>query len=195
MTKWFCCHDRVGSTETTPFLDTLKRSVFECSPMGGPKGGVRGLPYICKIRNFAAATSKMTNQACTRRRSRLNQVAVLMCIPAVFCSIPKVLGDCGGDNVQSKSQLRRCVSLSSCMNQDAQNLNSIGCKRRIPVYSPVHSPPTELAHDQQPLSRECKPRNSNIDLNYLHLALQERRECPTEVYTKIQTQLYPGMRF
>jgi hypothetical protein len=169
--------------------------------MGGPKGGVRGLTiFEIKIqsqtmtRNFAAATSKMTNQARARRRSKLNRVAVLMCIPAVFCSIPKVLGECGGDNVPSKSQLRRCVSLSSCMNQEAQNLNSIGCKRRIPVYSPVHSPPTELAHDQ-PHSRECKPRNSNIDLNYLHLALQERREGPTEVYTKIQTQLYPGMRF
>jgi hypothetical protein len=138
-------------------------------------------------RNFAAVLSKMTNPARARRRSKLNRVAVLMCIPAVFCSMPKVLGDCGGDNVSSKSQLRRCVSLASCMNQEAQNLNSIGCKRRIPVYSPVHSTPTELAHDQ-PLSRECKPRNSKIDLKYLHLAilaLQERREGKSEVYTRI----------
>ena len=129
-----------------------------------------------------------------RRRSQLKRVAMLICIPAVLCSLPKVLGNCGGDNVPSKLQLRRCVSLSSCMNQEAKDLNSLGRNRRIPVYSPVHSPPNELAQSK-PLSRECNTRNSNIDANYLHLALQEHRASPTEVYTKIQTQLYPQMRF
>jgi hypothetical protein len=129
-----------------------------------------------------------------RRRSQLRRVIVWICIPAVLCSLPKVLGDCGGDNVPPKSQLRRCVSLSSCMNQDAKNLNSIGCNKCIPVYSPVHSPPNELAQGK-PLSRECNTRYSTIDTSYLHLALQERRASPTEVYTKIQTQLYPQMRF
>ncbi len=87
------------------------------------------------------------------------------------------------------------VSLSSCMNHNAKNLDSIGYNRRIPVYSPVHSPPTELAQDR-PQGRESKPRNSNVDSRYsLRRAIQERHEDPTEVYTKIQTQLYPQMRF
>ena len=138
--------------------------------------------------------SRRPAHTCTRHRSQLKRVAVWVCIPAVLCSLPEVRGDCGGDDFSHKSQLRRCVSLSSCMDQDAKNLNSIGYNRRIPVYSPVHSPPTELAQDM-PLSRESKPRTSKIDLSYLHLALQEHRAFPTEIYTKIQTQLFPQMPF
>ncbi len=80
------------------------------------------------------------------------------------------------------------------MNKDAKNLDAVGCERRIPIYSPVHSPPNELAQGK-PLSRESEPRHSNLDTSYLHLALQEHNEGPAEVYTMIQTQLYPQMRF
>ncbi len=135
------------------------------------------------------------NSSAVPSRSQLNRVAVLICIPAVFCSLSGVLGNHDGNNIKPPMQLRRCVSLSSCMNHNSKSLDSIGYNRRIAVYSPVHSPPTELVQNR-PQWRESKPRHSNIDSsNSLHRAIQERREDPTEVFTKIQTQLYPHMRF
>jgi hypothetical protein len=80
------------------------------------------------------------------------------------------------------------------MNRDAQNLNAVGYNKKIPLYSPVHSPPTELAQGKR-TCLESNPRKTTIDSSYLHLALQEHRESPSEIYTKIQTQLYPQMRF
>jgi hypothetical protein len=143
---------------------------------------------------LAAVPSRRLAHARTRRIAQLKRVAMLICIPAVFCSLPGVLGNHDGNNIQTPLQLRRCVSLSSCMNHNAKELDSIGCKRRIPIYSPVHSPPTELAHDR-PQCLGTKPRTSNLDSRYIHLVPQERRDDPTIVYTQIQTQLYPQIRF
>ena len=136
--------------------------------------------------------------ACTRKSSTLKRVAILIFISVVLCTQQEVLGNDDRDNfpskLESKSKLRRCVSLPTRMNQDAKELNSIGCSRRLPVYNPVHSPPNELALDKRQ-SRKCKPRNSNTETNYINLAAQESHASPTEIYTMIQTQLYPQMRF
>jgi hypothetical protein len=147
--------------------------------------------------NCTAFLSRRPPHAFARSRSQLKRMTVLICIPVVLCNLPKVLGSFEGGNIQSKSQLRRSVSLPSCMNHHVKNLESIKCNRHIPIYSPVHSPPTELDQEKKP-SREFKPQNFNIDISILHRAAQERREglnYPTEVYTKIQTQLYPQMHF
>jgi hypothetical protein len=113
----------------------------------------------------------------------------------VFCSLPEVLGNYGGDNIQPKWQLTRCVSLPSRLNHAAMNIDTFGYTRRISVYSPVHSPPTELSQDKQRRCGQLQIRDSNIDGSHLRQATQEHREHPIEVYTKIQTQLYPQMRF
>jgi hypothetical protein len=155
--------------------------------------------------NRTAFLSRRPAHTCRRIGLPHKRLMFLICVPAVLCSLPKEVGNFERGNIQSKVlskfQLRRSISLPSCMNQHAKSLNSVNYNIRIPIYSPVHSPPTEFAQGEKGRcdnSKEPKPRNINKDTSRPHLAAQQSCEgpsCPTEVFTKIQTQLYPQMHF
>ena len=89
----------------------------------------------------------------------------------------------------SQPILKRCVSLSSGMDLGGRLFDPSGYTKRASVYSPAHSPPPELAQKDGGMGLEKRPVRSDEDYS-------TRQYHPTaEVYTKIQTQLYPQMRF
>ena len=135
---------------------------------------------------------KRRSFACYPRRLYQIQVAAafLICSSVVVCSRNDVTN-------QQKAvpapqlRLRRCISLASEM-----ALSNGPTSRRTTVYSPAHSPLPELAN-RVPRSGALTqfnpqpyPQNSEIPGDP-----GEAHESHQQVYTRIQTQLYPHLQF
>uniref|UniRef100_A0A7S0QGB2 Uncharacterized protein n=1 Tax=Cryptomonas curvata TaxID=233186 RepID=A0A7S0QGB2_9CRYP len=94
---------------------------------------------------------------------------------------------------QPEFQLKRCISLSSDMNQggQAQQSSLLGVSRPRPIYSPAHSPPPELT--------KIKRNGASIRIDNNVQPLLPNMVQPTisdqHVYTQLQTQLFPQMKF
>jgi hypothetical protein len=93
---------------------------------------------------------------------------------------------------QQDVYLKRCISLSSDMNQGGQESSLLGLCRPRPIYSPAHSPPPELS----------KTKRDDKNARFDHLAQQLPPNKPQaafpeqiHVYTQLQTQLFPQMKF
>ena len=123
-------------------------------------------------------------------RSLLPPKQMVVFISVVLCSLPKALGNCEGGTVP----LRRCVSFPSCMKHEAKNLDPSGQNRRNSIYSPVHSQPNEPVKQLRNNQAHGNPMDSS-DLRQTAQNPVNHGANPTEVYTKIQTQLYPHMHF
>jgi hypothetical protein len=98
------------------------------------------------------------------------------------------------DDQQPEFQLKRCVSLSSDMNQggQAQEPSLPGVCRPRPIYSPAHSPPPELAK-----VTHRNRANDRLDHNTQPLlpSAVQANNSEQHVYTQLQTQLFPQMKF
>jgi hypothetical protein len=99
------------------------------------------------------------------------------------------------EDQQPESQLKRCISLSSDMNQggQAQEPSSLGVCRPRPIYSPAHSPPPELARNKRNGTNARFEQSAQPLLPSIAQATPFSEE--QHVYTQLQTQLFPQMKF
>ena len=120
------------------------------------------------------------------RRQQLVAAEISLCFLLLVMGQALGIGEYSRD-IRGQPPLRRCVSLSSGIDQGARFKDVTGCIRRPTIYSPAHSPPPEPASKSRYGPHAPQLRGSGIvyDLSYQ----------PVEVYTKIQTQLFPQMNF
>ena len=91
-------------------------------------------------------------------------------------------------DLQARLQLRRCVSLSSNMDSGEQ-LQHLRNTAECSAYFPAHPPVTPDARSEP----VCTRRRHLIRSESAGQAPQPQR--PSQEFTRIQTQLYPNIRF
>jgi hypothetical protein len=139
------------------------------------------------------------DRTCSARRSlacnpmRNNQIkimaALLICSSVAVCSMNSVTNQQKTEPTP-QLRLRRCISLSSDM---SAALAACQTSRRPAVYSPAHSPVPELV-SRIPQSGSTLPCSPQSSLHYSDIP-EEDNEDRKQVYTRIQTQLFPHMKF
>ena len=117
--------------------------------------------------------------------------------------------DASGNRLTS-SHLRRCVSLSSEMSREAHAGDSCATLSRPKTYTPVHTPVSDSIQVRMSTgsmnddTSETSNRPGPPEISRMDNSLQLRtprfggfnsQRAERQIYTKIQTKLYPHIRF
>jgi hypothetical protein len=135
--------------------------------------------------------SARRNLACNPMRNNQIKImaAFLICSSVAVCSMNSVTNQLKTEPT-TQLRLRRCISLSSDM---SAALAACQASRRPAVYSAAHSPVPELV-SHIPRSESTLPCSPQSSLHYSDIP-REDNEDRKQVYTRIQTQLFPYMKF
>jgi hypothetical protein len=136
---------------------------------------------VCKLLILQACFLEILTSSAISEATNLNIVCQL--------NPSEALGQ--EDPQQPNILLKRCVSLSSDMNQGdlIQVSPLLGLSKPRPIYSPVHSPPPELA------SSNCDGANGRLSQPLILNQAQSFTSEQPSVYTQLQTQLFPQIKF
>ncbi len=146
-------------------------------------------------RNLRRDQARLIHSLVHGMQEALRALAFVMCIvPKVLCIDPTVIGISNRlHGFRAASRLSRCVSVTSRMGEDilSQNHNAF-------VYTPAHSPPNELKH--RSLQKTAITLEDSADPPRMHLRMTSDRDLipnghKPQMYTQLQTQLYPQMQF
>jgi hypothetical protein len=129
------------------------------------------------------------------RRRTIRQVFILLCLPATLLAtdINQIaVKTTTRGTVPSCASLRRCVSLSCDMSEEAENRQS-GSIGRSAVYSPCHTPPSEPKRRLgSPMASPGRAASLRAPASSDQLPLRAGRGCE---YTQLQTELYLEIHF
>ena len=122
----------------------------------------------------------LTPRPPSMKQNKVIPFAFVTIMSTAMATVPKQGLELQGYCLSRNMSIIRSTSLKSDLSDTA---NSFGIRPAKHIYSPAHTPPSELANSKQESRR-----------NILIMPESPKQDNP-RVYTRIQTELYPEMRF